>query len=172
MMLNQTDTSTVKTPNVQTFFNFIDYFSKARGKTVPQIIEIDKLRSCKQGTFGKAWADFLDENNLQPLTTGFRRKQLHDGIHVITDYGSDPIGEAELQAFLLGTKFGLPNLFISLGLLRVIRKRLPNQTQEARKKMRIAYQRGQNSQFNPDTWKPELLWDLPLNEVKAKFNLK
>ena len=34
-----------------------------------------------------------------------------------------------------------------------------------------AYQRGKSCNFNPDTWEPELLWDLPLNEVKAMFFL-
>ena len=166
------DKSVVKTPHIQTFFNLIDNFSESRGKNVPQIVEIEKLRSFPEGSFGKAWADFLDDNDLQPLTTGFRRKQLHDGIHVLTGYDSSPIGEAELQAFLLGAKFGLLNLLIGVGLLRVIRKRLPNQTLAARQRMWKAYQRGQSCNFNPDTWEPELLWDLPLNEVKAKFGLE
>ena len=165
------DKPVVKASNTQVFFKIIDSFSEAGGKNVPQIVDIEKLRFCKQGSFGKAWADFLDSNNLQPLTTGFRRKQLHDGIHVLTGYGSDPIGEAELQAFLLGAKFGLLNLFISIGLLRVIRKRLPSQTSSARQRMWKAYQRGQSCNLNPDTWEPELLWDLPLNDVKAMFSL-
>ncbi|AFY56781.1 hypothetical protein Riv7116_4356 [Rivularia sp. PCC 7116] len=165
------DKSVVKTPNTQRFFNLIDKFSETKGQSVPQIVKIEELRCCKQGTFGKAWADFLDNNNLQPLTTGFRRKQLHDGVHVLTGYDSSPIGEAELQAFLLGAKFGFFNLLIGVGLLRVIRKRLPNQTSSARERMWKAYQRGQNTNFNPDTWEPELLWNLPLGEVKAKFCL-
>ncbi|MDY6900098.1 MAG: Coq4 family protein [Cyanobacteriota bacterium] len=161
--------SVVKAPNIKGFFNIIDNFSEARGKDVPQIVKIEELRSFPEGTFGKAWADFLDKNDLQPLSTGFRRKQLHDGVHVLTDYGSDSIGEAELQAFLLGAKFGLLNLFIGIGLLRVIRKRLPNQTSSVRERVWKAYKRGQSSNFNPDTWEPELLWDLSLNEVRAMF---
>ena len=171
-MLIQEDKSVVKAPKIQGFFKVIDNFSEVRGKNVPQIVDIDKLRSFPEGSFGKAWANFLDDNDLQPLTTGFRRKQLHDGIHVLTDYGSDPIGEAELQAFLLGAKFGLLNLLIGVGLLRMVRKRFGNQTQEVKQKMWKAYQRGQSCNFNPDTWEPELLWDLPLNEVKAMFYLE
>lgn len=170
-MLIKEDKSVVKTPNIQGFFKVIDNFSEVRGKNVPQIVDIDKLRSFPEGSFGKAWADFLDDNDLQPLTKGFRRKQLHDGIHILTGYGSDPIGEAELQAFLLGAKFGLLNLVIGVGLLRGIRKRLPNQNKAVRKRMWKAYQRGQDCNFNPDTWEPELLWSLPLNEVKAMFSL-
>ncbi|MEM6403578.1 MAG: Coq4 family protein [Cyanobacteria bacterium P01_D01_bin.116] len=171
-MLITEDTSTIKTPHIKIFFNLIDSFSQNTGKNVPQIVNIEKLRFYKQESFGKAWADFLDDNNLQPLTTGFRRKQLHDGVHVITGYGSDLIGEAELQAFLLGAKFRLINLLVGMGALRMIRKRLPNQTKAARERMWKAYRRGQGCNFNPDTWEPELLWDLPLNEVKEKFGLK
>ena len=158
--------------NTQRFFDFIDGFAEARGTSVPQIVELEKLRSFEQGTLGRAWADFLDENNLQPLTTGMRRKQLHDGIHVITGYGSDLIGEAEVQAFLLGAKFGLFNLLIGIGLLRGIYKRLPDKTQEAKERMWKAYQRGQKSQLNPNKWEPELLWNLSLTEVRAMFCLE
>lgn len=52
------------------------------------------------------------------------------------------------------------NLLIGIGLLRVIRKRLPNQTQEIRQRMWKAYQRGKSCNFNPDTWEPELLFSL------------
>ena len=159
----------LNTPKIQHFFNLLDSFSETRGVSVPQIVQIEKLSSLPEGTFGRTWADFLNQNNLEPLTTGMRRKQLHDGIHVITGYGSDLIGEAEVQAFLLGAKFGLLNLFIGIGLLRTIRKRLPNETKVARERMWKAYQRGQNCNFNPDTWEPELLWDLPLNEVRGRF---
>ncbi|MEO1377212.1 MAG: Coq4 family protein [Cyanobacteria bacterium J06635_10] len=109
-MIQELTTSPVSKEKVQRFFDFIDNFAEARGASVPQIVELEKLRSLQEGSFGRAWADFLDENNLQPLTTGMRRKQLHDGIHVLTGYGSDSIGEAEVQAFLLGAKFGLFNL--------------------------------------------------------------
>lgn len=162
------------TPNlherrVQRFFDLIDRFAKVRGASTPQIVEIEKLRSLPSGTFGRAWADFLDRNNLQPLTTGSRRKQLHDGIHVLTGYGSDPIGEAEVQAFILGAKFGFINLLIGIGALRMIRKRLRDRTQEAKVRMWEAYQRGNSSKFDPDRWEPELLWNLPLIEVQEVF---
>ncbi len=160
------------TPRVQPFFDFIDGFAEARGISVPQIVEVEKLRSFEEGTFARAWADFLDENNLEALTTGIRRKQLHDGIHVITGYGSDLIGEAEVQTFLLGAKFGFLNVLITIGLLRNIYKRLPDNTQEAKQRMWKAYQRGKKSQLNPDKWEPELLWNLPLTEVKAMFYLE
>ena len=62
---------TTPSPNlpVQRLFNFVDGFAEAIGTSVPQIVEFEKLRSFEEGTFGRAWADFLDENNLAPLTT-------------------------------------------------------------------------------------------------------
>ncbi|MBW4488011.1 MAG: ubiquinone biosynthesis protein COQ4 [Trichocoleus desertorum ATA4-8-CV12] len=71
-------------------------------QTVPTIVNLALSRSLPTGTFGGAWADFLDQNGRSPLTTGFRHKQLHDGIHILTGYGSDSLAEAEVQAFLLG----------------------------------------------------------------------
>lgn len=163
-------------PRVERFFKLIDRIAELRGRNVPTIVNLAVLRSLPPGTFGRAWADFLDQHGLSPLTTGSRRKQLHDGIHVLTGYGSDPIGEAEVQAFLLGAKFSTPNLLIGLGLLRLLYQQLPpNQTpklsQMPWKSLQQAYQRGQRSHFNPDAWQPELFWQLPLERVQALFGL-
>jgi ubiquinone biosynthesis protein COQ4 len=163
-------------PRVERFFELIDRLAELRGRNVSTIVNLVALRSLPAGTFGRAWADFLDQHGLSPLTTGSRRKQLHDGIHVLTGYGSDPIGEAEVQAFLLGAKFSTTNLLIGLGLLRLLYQQLPpNQTsrfsQMPWESLQRAYQRGQRSRFNPDTWQPELLWQLPLAQVQALLGL-
>ncbi|MFM6156014.1 MAG: hypothetical protein ACKPE3_23960, partial [Sphaerospermopsis kisseleviana] len=99
-------------PNVrvQKFLNLLDTITENKGLNVQQIVKIEQLRSLPLGTFGRKWADFLDDNNIQPFTTGIRRKQLHDGVHILTGYGIDSIGEAEVQAFLLGSKFTIANL--------------------------------------------------------------
>lgn len=88
-------------------------------------------------------------------------------MHVPTGYGTDPIGEAEVQAFLLGAKFTLTNLILGLALLRVIYKNLNDLQQFTGDRLWQAYQRGCNSQFDPDTWQPELLWHLPLTDVQS-----
>lgn len=149
--------------------DLIDRIAVTQGRNVPQIVEIEKLHLFPTDTFGRTWANFLAEHNLQPFTTGSRRKQLHDGIHVITGYGIDFIGEAEVQAFLLGTKFSITNLMLGLGLLRIIHKNLNFQQQFSWDRLWQAYQRGCHSQLDPDTWQPELLWHLPLTDVQALF---
>jgi len=160
------------TPRLQQFLDLLDHITEVRGQNVPQIIHLEKLRLLPAGTFGKTWVDFLDSHNLKPFNTGARRKQLHDGIHVLTGYGTDPIGEAEVQAFLLGAKFGLFNVLLGLGLLKVIHKNLNSQQEFTWQRLWQAYQRGRHSNFDPDTWQPELVWHLPLTDVQAMFSIE
>jgi ubiquinone biosynthesis protein COQ4 len=159
------------TPRLQKVLDLLDRQAEAKGLAVPQIVEIEKLRSLSTGTFGRAWADLLDANNLQPFTTGSRRKQLHDGIHVLTGYRTDLIGEAQVQAFVLGTKFRLTNVMLGLGLLRVIYKHQSYRQQFSWDRLWQVYQRGVHSRFNPDTWQPELLWNLSVTDVQALFSV-
>lgn len=162
------------TPIINLFLSNIDLITGAVGLNVPQIVHIEKLRSLPDGSLGKAWADSLDRHNLKPLTTGARRKQLHDGMHVLTGYGIDPIGEAEVQAFLLGAKFNPIHILLMLGLSRLIQKqrsqRLPHQPSLLlRERLWQAYERGQTSHFDIDRWQPELSWEMPLSQAQALF---
>ncbi|WP_052304591.1 hypothetical protein [Nostoc punctiforme] len=61
-----------------TGFRFNRCIAVARGRYVLQIMEIEKLRFFPTGTFGRTWADFLNEHNFKLFTTGSRRKQLHE----------------------------------------------------------------------------------------------
>jgi ubiquinone biosynthesis protein Coq4 len=162
------------TPRLQKFLNLLDRVADIRGASIPPIVDMEKLRTLPPGTFGRTWADFLDNHHLMPFTTGSRRKQLHDGVHVLTDYGTDPIGEAQVQAFLLGAKFSPMNMFLGLLLLQGIYKqqrRAKNPPHFSWGSLWQAYQQGCNARFDPDTWQPELLWNLPVTEVQALFNL-
>ncbi|MFN6540505.1 MAG: Coq4 family protein [Nostoc sp. EkiNYC01] len=158
-------------PRVQKVLDLLDRLTEIQGKNVSPIVQIEKLRSFPTDTFGRSWANFLDKDNLTPFTTGSRRKQLHDRVHVLTGYGTDPIGEAEIQAFLLGTKFTITNLILGLGSLRAIHKNLNSQQQFSWNRLWQAYQRGLHSDFDPDTWQPEILWHLPLTDVQALFSI-
>ncbi|MEA5514831.1 Coq4 family protein [Nodularia sp. UHCC 0506] len=157
------------TPHLQKFLDLLDRTADAQGWSVPQIVDLEKLRHLPTGTFGRTWANFLDAHHLKPFTTGTRRKQLHDGIHVLTGYGTDPIGEAEVQAFLLGAKFQLFQIILGLGLLRVIHRNLDARQQFSWDRLWQAYERGCNSDFDPDTWQPESLWHLPLTDVQNSY---
>lgn len=169
------EASTPKSP-IDRFLQSIDRTAERLGLSVPAIVHLETLRQLPPGTFGRAWADFLDQNQLTAFTTGPRRKQLHDGIHILTGYGSDAIGEAEVQAFLLGTKLHPLNLLILSGLLKMIYSKksgapLACPRPVIRQRLLQAYQRGRQSNLDPDTWEPERFWELSLVEVQAIFRI-
>ena len=144
------------------------------------ILDLDSLRNYPQGTLGRIWVDTFDSYNLQPFSFGPRRLQLHDGIHVLLGYGVDVIDEARVQAFLTGvdnrTK-SVNAILLGLSTLRVIKKlkqaRIdnPKSYQIIFRSLRQAYQRGQNSTFNPDSWQPEKMLHLPIEQVRKHFQL-
>lgn len=173
--MNNLPISSATYPLVPVLLGLSDRLSDALGISVPQIVDMNQLRSLPPGTFGRAWADSLDQQGLKPLTSGPRRKQLHDGIHVLTGYGIDPLGEAEVQAFLLGAKFRLANVLLGLGLLHAVYRQSHAQTWEYSEQVwsRLfqAYLQGGRSTFDPDHWQPETLWEKPLAEVQACFHL-
>jgi ubiquinone biosynthesis protein COQ4 len=159
---------------VNRFLKVLHWTNTHLGRNQPPIVEMDTLRALPLGSLGRAWAQHLDDQGLQPFSQGPRRQQLHDGVHVLTGYGTDAVGEAEVQAFLLGAKFHPAHLLLLGGLLRGIRRqrRLKqiSLTQAAvRSRLMTAYHRGQKSFFDPDHWQPEALWQQPLAEVQARF---
>ena len=159
------------------FLQVLQWIHDRLGRHEPPVIDtMDSLRSRPPGSLGHAWAQHLDDNGLKPFDYGPRRQQLHDGVHVLTGYGTDPLGEAEVQAFLLGAKFYPANLVVLLGLLRgVNRQRRQRQLclsrEEVRSRLVKAFYRGKSSHFDPDTWQPESWLDSPLAEVQAQFGI-
>ncbi|MDX2211917.1 MAG: hypothetical protein SFY66_01390 [Oculatellaceae cyanobacterium bins.114] len=155
---------------IQQFLNLIDRISDKLGVSVPPFVHLEQLRSLPVGTLGHAWAESLDRRNLAPFTTGPRRKHLHDGIHVLTGYDTDPLGEAEVQAFLLGSKFRVAHVLLGVGLLKPIYHQHPT-WQEVQARLWSAYQRGSHSSFDVDSWQPEQMWHVPLEQVQQHYGL-
>jgi ubiquinone biosynthesis protein COQ4 len=158
------------------FFARLTKISNLLGANASISLDLNKMRSLPQGSFGRAWADFIDRNDLQPLTKGPKQLQQHDGVHVITGYGADSIGEAELQAFLLGAQFKPRHLLLMLGILRQAKtKHQQGRSLQARaaiwSRLHHAYQRGREADFNVDNWQPEPLLELPLTEVRNMFKV-
>ncbi|MGI0492212.1 Coq4 family protein [Alkalinema pantanalense CENA528] len=160
--------------SVPNFLDRVDRIGDRLGINVPTVIHLEELRQLPAGTLGCCVVEFLEQHHLQPLTTGPRRKQLHDIVHVVTDYGTDPIGEAEVQAFLLGAQFRLAHAIIGLGLLRIIhhqRHALNVSPQQLQQRLWAAYRRGHASRLDVGTWQPEAVWHLPLADVKTILNI-
>lgn len=167
----------IQAQRVEHFLHLLNWVSDRFGLNTPPIVNMDYLRSHPLGSFGHAWAQHLDANGLKPFDKGLRRQQLHDGVHVLTGYGTDPLGEAEVQAFLLGAKFRLANVLLLLGLYRGINRQRRHQLislsqAEVRSRLMVAYHRGHNAQFDPDTWQPETLWEHSLAEVQMAFGIR
>lgn len=163
--------------DVEGFFTILNRVTASLGLDSPPLIHIDQLRSLPLGTFGRAWADHLDSRGLKPLNQGPRRQQLHDGVHVLTGYDTDLIGEAEVQAFLLGAKFRLAQVVFLAGLVRRVNHQrwigtVAISSAAVRSRVRSAYRRGQQVQFDVDTWQPEHLLHKPLSEVQVQFGLR
>jgi len=166
----------IQAQRVERLFQLLNWVADCLDLNVPPIVAMDHLRSLPPGTLGHAWAAHLDANGLQPFVQGPRRQQLHDGVHVLTGYGTDPLGEAEVQAFLLGAKFRLVHVIVGLGALRGIQRQRQQQIlslshEEVQSRLLTAYRRGCNSHFDPDTWQPEDLWERSLAEVQTDFSI-
>lgn len=167
-------TSTPSSSFITHFLNLVDSVSDILGVSVPLFVDLSTLRQLPPGTLGRAWADALDRAQLMPFTGGPRRKQLHDGVHVLTGYGTDTMGEAEVQAFLLGAKFHLAQVILGLATLRLIHRQavwFPLANATVRQRLLTAYRRGQNSSFDVDGWQPETQWETPLLQVQAMVGL-
>jgi len=161
---------------VEPILSALDGITEQFGLNVPPVVDMDYLRSLPSDSFGYAWAKHLDDHHLKPFTQGIRRKQLHDGVHVLTGYDTDRLGEAEVQAFLLGAKFHPVHILILGVLLAGIErwryhKLLSVSRSEVRERLISAYHRGQNANFEPDAWQPERLWEMPLDNVRLMFGL-
>jgi ubiquinone biosynthesis protein Coq4 len=159
----------VKPNRIDLFLKLIDKTGEVLNVNVPPIVQIEKLRLLPAGTFGRTLADFLERENLSPFVTGPRRKQLHDSVHLLTGYATDAIGELEVQAFLLGSKFQIVHIILGLGILRLIYRQKLNS--DLTNRLSKAFWRGKKSKFDVDVWQPELQWELSINEVRAQFCL-
>lgn len=96
-------------------------------------LDLDALGRLPEGTFGRAYADFMRAHQLSPedlvLVDGqtdldFLRNHLretHDLWHVVTGFGTDVAGELGLQAFYLAQFNGpLPIMLIAVGMLNTL----------------------------------------------------
>lgn len=100
------------------------------------LADVDGLRAMPAGSFGNAYYDFLMAEGFDPETFAdvlrkktprfrnmyeenrwFALRSLlsHDLWHVLTGYGTDPIGETQLLAFTWGQHGGKGRAFLALG---------------------------------------------------------
>ncbi|NJM46092.1 MAG: hypothetical protein HC860_07845 [Alkalinema sp. RU_4_3] len=164
----------IPTPSPDQFLNRVDRLGERFAINVPPVFVLSDLQGIPAGTLGRELAEHFAAHQFQPLTSGPRRKQLHDVVHVITGYGVDPIGELEVQAFMLGGKFFPMHIVLGLALFDMSdrqRRSLDLDRAMIFRRAWQAYQRGRRSGFDIDRWQPEQQWHIPLSEVCQTLGL-
>jgi ubiquinone biosynthesis protein COQ4 len=87
-------------------------------------LDLAALARLPEGTLGHAFARYFRDNGVQPFESPFevrndvdylskRYRETHDLAHVVAGYGTDIVGEMELQAFMLGN-LGIPTAVLIL----------------------------------------------------------
>jgi ubiquinone biosynthesis protein COQ4 len=139
-------------------------------------LDLDALARLPAGTLGHEFMRYLRDNGIEPFVTAFpiesdvdylskRYRETHDLFHVITGYGTDVVGEMELQAFVLG------NLGVRQAVL-ILAYAIPLQIKQGGFKdfgtylgrLRAAYHRGRHSREMLSV-SYEKLWEQPVSAL-------
>lgn len=141
-------------------------------------LDLAALAALPDGTLGRAFVDYFRRNGIEPFVTAFpirsdvdylskRYRETHDLFHVVTGYGTDELGEMELQAFVRGN-LGLQQtlMIVAYGGWRRLRLEGVVSLGDYLGRLRAAWWRGRRSrELLSVPW--ETLWARPLAEVSA-----
>lgn len=148
-----------------------------QGKT----LDLGALGRLPEGTLGHELARYFRDNKISPFETtleiknnvdfiGKRYRETHDLLHVLTGYGTDVIGEMEVQAYALGN-LGIRTamLILLVGTLGQLKER-PSSSELSLYVRRLwaAYHRGRASQLFLDFWF-EHHWETPVTTLRARL---
>jgi ubiquinone biosynthesis protein COQ4 len=148
-----------------------------QGKT----LDLGALERLPEGTLGQAFARYFHDNKISPFETTLeiknnvdfitkRYRETHDLLHVLTGYGTDMIGEMEVQAYALGN-LGIhtPVLILLVGTLQKLKER-PSSSELSvyLRRLWAAYHRGRASQQFLDFWF-EHHWETPVATLRARL---
>lgn len=147
-------------------------------------ISRDTLRRCRAGSFGRAYADFMDARGLRPLEVSpevaaelgaghlldVRYVLLHDTFHVLLGFDTDLPGELGVWSFVSAQCYS-PTYERAAGLGRLLYPVIaPGQLAH----LRACDRRGRRlaGQAVSLIVQPiERYWNMPLDEVRAAFGL-
>lgn len=129
--------------------------------TVVPEIDMPKLRQLPEQSFGRGYADFLDNHGLAPFVTTelsepkvlarnlhwARYSVVHDMYHVLLGAGPDLVGEMRVYAFTLAQNFSLAFwMFIPL-VFTVLPLLAPHRALEMLRAFREGYQLGRDQNY-------------------------
>jgi ubiquinone biosynthesis protein COQ4 len=143
-------------------------------------LDLDALGHLPEGTLGHEFVRYFRDNKISPFETTFeirsdmdylskRYRETHDLFHVITGYGTDVMGEMELQAFVLGN-LRVPSAAFVLAFASVMRleSQGTSQLRGYLRRLRAAHRRGRDSRSLLSV--PfETLWEQPLASLATQL---
>ncbi len=144
-------------------------------------LDLSALERLPEGTLGREFARYFRDNKISPFKTtlelkndidyiGKRYRETHDVLHLLTGYGTDVVGEMELQAYALGN-LGIQTakLILVFGTFEQIKERQPGVgMSEYLRRLKAAYQRGRASRLFLDVWY-EHHWETPVATLSARL---
>ncbi|MFY0524399.1 Coq4 family protein [Archangium gephyra] len=144
-------------------------------------LDLAALERLPEGTLGHDYARYYRDNKISPFETTLelkndvdfitkRYRETHDLMHLVTGYGTDVVGEMELQAYVLGN-LGLPAalLIVLVGTLAQLKAPQSGVSRsEYLRRVKAAYQRGRAAPLFLDFWF-EHHWETPVAMVRARL---
>ena len=145
--------------------------------------DLDALRKLPEGTLGRVYADFLDQNGIRPLVVSeeiaarfrdnpyvLRYTVTHDLHHVLAGFDTGLPGEIGVHAFAVGQGSGAggrPLLWLARFLYPLVS---PSQTRKVWHNIRIGLDLGQRARLllaHP----LESYFELPLHQVRERLGI-
>ncbi|MET0404453.1 MAG: Coq4 family protein [Cystobacter sp.] len=144
-------------------------------------LDLSALERLPEGTLGNAVAGYFRDNKIAPFETtlelkndvdfiGKRYRETHDLLHVLTGYGTDVVGEMELQAFALGN-LGIRTavLILLFGTFEHLKQGRPGISMSAfLRRLRAAHRRGRASEQFLSFWF-EHHWETPVTTLRDRL---
>jgi ubiquinone biosynthesis protein COQ4 len=144
-------------------------------------LDLAALERLPEGTLGHEFARYFSDNKISPFETTLelkndidyiakRYRETHDLLHVLTGYGTDVMGEMEVQAYALGN-LGIRTavLILLVGTLGELKGHPSGvKLSEYLRRVRAAYHRGRTSRLFLDFWF-EHHWATPMDTLRARL---
>lgn len=146
-------------------------------------IDLERLKTLPECTFGKVYSDWLEENHCHPdqrLPVHFvddpdlayvmtRYREIHDLVHALLGMPTHMLGEVTIK-WIEGLQTGLP-MCLSGGLFGALRLR-PKQRKAYREShLAYAFRCGLKGKLLMNLYF-ENNWETPVEELRAQFNLE
>lgn len=143
-------------------------------------LDLPALERLPEGTLGRAFARYFEQNGIKPFESPYEvrndvdflvkwYRETHDLHHVVTGYGTDALGEMELQAFMAGN-LGLRTSLLILTFAAVLRPHGLPPIWRYSGKLKAAYRRGRQTERMIRV-RYERLFEAPVEAVREQLRL-